>query len=48
MSIPTSDWKGSKEVREKLNQTVIQSRNICTRLGRWIRLKMGMGDGVKV
>lgn len=46
--MPTSDWQSSEKTRKKVIQGVIESRNICKRLNRWFRLKLGLGDGVKV
>ena len=47
MSIPTSDWKNSKSEREKITSSA-SGRSCCKRINIWFKLKLGMGDGIKV
>ena len=48
MSLPTKDWKNSERDREKLNKKSRNRLGLCKRFRVWLRLKLGMGDGLKV
>ena len=47
LTMPTSDWKNSEKARNKVIRDT-RSTNCCKRFYIWLRLKIGLGDGINI